>query len=122
MNPPLTTWFLAFALTVMIEVPIVAVLLGKRVGWPRAVLAGLGAQLVTHPALWYVVPRFEPYAAWLTVAEVGVFAVEAAVLVMLMRTVEPRWGVALALGLGTSLAANAVSTAVGLALHAVGWL
>lgn len=65
-------------------------------------------------------PRFEPYVAWLVVAELGVFLVEAVVYVVLLRRDPTAWGTTLSRALLASTAANALSLAVGLALDALG--
>ena len=110
--PPVELWAWAFAWTCAIEVPVVLLLLGPRAGWMHAGLAALAAQVLTHPALWYLVPRFEPYEAWLICAELGVTAVEAGLFLGLLRA----RGVPRSIGwaVGTSVLANTVSTVIGL--------
>lgn len=109
-------WFRAFALTVAIEVPLYALVLRRRfVRLWEVVLVASALQVLTHPALWLLAPRFEPYWAWVLVMEACVVTVEAgAAAVALGR--GPGWGRTLRLALLASLLANGVSTAVGLVL------
>lgn len=55
---PVSAWFTAFAITVAVELPIVALLAGR---WasnrPRLILLIVFANLVTHPAVWFIVPQ-----------------------------------------------------------------
>lgn len=111
--PPLELWAQAFAGTVAIEVPLVALGTWSVLG-PRAVIVGLGLQIATHPALWYLFPRFEPYEAWLVVAEVTVTAVEAALLAAALRRAGEPWGAAAGRAVAVAVVANGVSTLVGL--------
>ena len=117
MSPPPGEWLAAFLFTCAIELPIYAALLGPhfRRKWAPVAL-GLFVNLLTHPALWYVMPRWSPYGQWLVCAEGGVVAVEA---LLIAGVLARRLGVARALawGAGSSLIANAASTLVGLALQ-----
>jgi len=122
MSPTMWAWAAAFGLTLLIEVPIVLGILRGQAVWPRLLLIAVGAQLITHPALWFVAPRFEPYWAWLVVMELLVTAVEAALYAGLIRTTVPTWTRPLVLGIAASLAANVTSTGVGLGLRALGWM
>ncbi len=50
-------WFLAFVLTVVIEVPIVLALTrDSRVPLPKRAALAFFAQLMTHPAVWFIFP------------------------------------------------------------------
>jgi hypothetical protein len=50
-------WFLAFLLTVAIEVPIVvAMTRDNKMGWRRRASIVLLGQLITHPMVWFVFP------------------------------------------------------------------
>lgn len=122
MTPEITAWAWAFGLTVALEAPVVTLILRGPVIWPRALLIALGAQLITHPVLWFVAPRFEPYWAWVTVMELAVFAVEAALYTGLLRTTTKSWAKVLPRAIGASAAANGLSLTVGLGLQALGWL
>lgn len=72
-----TDWLPAFLLTLAFEVPIVAWALREQVGVPGAAALGIGAQVLTHPALWFCLPRFAPYALWVFAAETLVTLAEA---------------------------------------------
>jgi len=68
-------WAKAFAFTILIEAPIVTI------GFMRAPIASrlgalITANFLTHPALWFLFPRFEPYLLWVTVAELLVTLIE----------------------------------------------
>lgn len=101
----LFAWLRAFALTQLIEAPVYRRMLG--VSWPRALLPSL----VTHPLVWFVFPLLSrvgfSYLAWVTVAEVTVWLVEAAMLVALA-------GVSWRRAAFVALVGNALSVAVGL--------
>lgn len=112
--PPLDLWACAFAATCLFEVPIVVGLtrgVFRRTG--HAAVVGFGLQLLTHPALWYAVPQFEPRWAYLWVAETGVTATEALALYAAARLIGrvrlPLWRAAL-----VSVVANTVTTLIGL--------
>ncbi len=113
MTVSVAEWAVAFGLTVAIEAPIYVYGL-RRLGlspWWGCVLVAVALQVSTHPALWFVAPRFEPYALWLLVMESLVIAVETAG--VRVATSAP-WSKCFAL----ALLANAVSTLVGLILYA----
>jgi hypothetical protein len=104
----------ALGLTVAIELPwYVLGLVGLRLtGAWRAALLGVGVNLVTHPALWWLLaPR--PALALFAVAELAVCAVEALLLWCWLRR-------DLALLAVLSVGANATSVLVGLVLTEVG--
>ncbi len=111
-------WLVAFALTLVVEVPAVAWLarrLDPRVS-RRAALALLG-NAVTHPAVWFVFPALR--LGWLEttlLSETWAWLGEG----VLYRAglARARWRPALAV----SLAANLLSFGLGLALWAVGVL
>jgi hypothetical protein len=111
-TPPLELWLQAYALTLAIEVPIAVGLLWRRVPIREAAACALLATTLTHPALWYLAPRFEPYATWVLVMEVLVFSVEAAVWTSWLQrhhtTPLPRWT-----GAGVSFVSNLASAAFG---------
>lgn len=109
-------WAAAFVWTCAVEFPLYfGVLHQSRPtrGVLRIVAAALVAQAVTHPVLWYAIPQFDPYWAWVAVAEVGVTATEVVVVRTLAEVTWLRAAVA-------SIAANTVSTLVGLQM--VPWL
>ena len=114
MSPPPLLWLVAFLWTVALELPIYVAILRKRfTAWWAPCLLTLGVDLVTHPTLWYVVPRFEPYETWVLVSEIGVVLVEGLLVAAALR-LRPTPLRALGLGMWASLAANAFSTVVGL--------
>lgn len=113
-------WLRAFALTCLIEVPIYMFVLRRALpDWRWRLLLAFGLQVATHPALWFVAPRFDPYWAWLVVMELCVFAVEAAGVALALR-LRPTPRRVLGLALFAAFAANAVSTLVGLAILLAG--
>lgn len=116
MSPPLLLWAAAFVWTCAFEFPVYfAVLHRSRPtrGLLRIVTAALTAQAVTHPVLWYVVPQFDPYWAWVAVAEVGVTVTEVIVVRVIAEVSWLRAAFA-------SIAANTFSTLAGLQM--VPWL
>ncbi|MCA9668751.1 MAG: hypothetical protein KC503_24325 [Myxococcales bacterium] len=115
--PPLSKWLVAFALTLAIELPLYWLLLRRALGDARALGVGVGVNLATHPALWYLMPRFLPYGLWLAVSETLVFVLEGLLVAFALRSRTPL-GTAAATtrGLGIALLVNAISTALGLLL------
>ena len=108
----------AMLLTLVIEVPVVLALAAAR-GWARGergtlALVAVGANLLTHPLLWFAddllsgsleyAPRLAVLEVLVTLAEGFVYAVPA--------------GLGARRGVVTSLVANATSTAAGLAIYA----
>ncbi len=107
----IAAWLGAFAFTQVIEAPIYARALRHR---PRRWLWALGASALTHPVVFFVVPRVWPGGYWSGVAVAEAFAVaaEAAYLSALGVPLSLAW----------SLAANAASAGLGLASRAAfGW-
>ena len=103
----MTEWSEAFALTLALELPVVLWALRSSLGLGRALLVGLGAQALTHPALWFLLPRFEPWLLWVLCAEALVCAAEAGWYAAWLRhagAADPRRAGLLALG------ANVLST------------
>jgi hypothetical protein len=105
-------WARAFALTCVIEIPIV-LWATRDVGAParRAVIALVG-QLATHPLVWFAFPYIPGVTGWTSfvASELYATALEA----VLYATAWPRLGTARAFGV--SAVANAASLAVGLAV------
>lgn len=117
MSYPIDMWAKAFVETCVIEGAVHAVTLRRLIQpWWKLALVSVLLNLSTHPALWYVVPRFEPYLTWVAVAETGVWLVEGALLTAVLRRDDPTWRAA-ARGFGITLLANAISTLYGL----LGW-
>lgn len=118
----MSAWLLAFAFTQVIEAPIYTRALLERLPnrepvferWPSALAVALGASALTHPIVWFVIPKLVP-GAWLTMVIVAeLFAIIA----------EALW--LRAFGLRASLAwaafANAASLSLGLLLRQIfGW-
>jgi hypothetical protein len=108
------TWLAAFLITLAVEVPIVALLLRRHLGLAQAAAIAVLAQIATHPALWFLVPQFDPYLLWVAVAESGVVLVESAIFATaLHRSGADRW---IARGFLVALVANLITTTIGLAM------
>jgi hypothetical protein len=111
-------WLVAFLFTQAVELPFWILAQrrgGRRPGAPprpslgTAALVGLGASALTHPIVWFVFPSLQPWIGyWPMVALAELFAVgvEAAYI----RAEGVRHGVV------WSLAANAASFALGIAI------
>lgn len=117
-------WLKAFLWTLALETPIYLLWLRSRFeAWWAPLVVSLVAQVTTHPALWFIVPEIfpqcgidgecRPYWQWVLVCELGVTAVEVAVVYIALRG---RLTALRALGLAaaTSVTANLFSTLVGL--------
>jgi hypothetical protein len=108
-----TTWFGAFLLTHLIEIPSYALLARPR--GARGALAGLVGTSLTHPVLWFVGPQLGlDRLTFLVVGEVSVTLVETVVFWAVTRL--PWWRAAVA-----AFVANALSLAIGLTLRAYGF-
>ncbi len=119
MDPPqpdqTLTWAVAFALTVLVELPVMT--LGTRdlgLPLPRRLAVALLAQVLTHPLVWFAFPplfRASPeLGLWLS--ELFAFAAEALLYALTLRNIGWTRAVALSglanglsLGLGTALEA-----------------
>ena len=105
--PSAELWVEAFAWTLWIEVPIYLWALKKtELSFSNAFSLSIGVNVFTHPALWYLFPRFAAYWIWLLVAECLVSLTEG--LLIGLATSKMKWSIVLAFGV------NAVSTLVGL--------
>jgi hypothetical protein len=98
-----------------IESPIVLAGLLRPLGLRNALLLAVSAQVLTHPALWFCLPRFEPYLAWVLAAELLVTGVEAAWFAAWLRRAGHT---SVARAVAVACAANGVSTLFGLWLQA----
>ncbi len=82
---PVSSWFPAFVLTVVIEAPFVwLVLHGRETSAPRLAVLVIFANLATHPAVWFVFTQLFTVGtadytlaseAWAVVAEAVFYAV-----------------------------------------------
>jgi hypothetical protein len=112
--PPFGLWLEAFAWTCGLELPVYTAVLRHRFRRPwHAALLSLGLQICTHPALWYLAPRFSPYRLWLVTMETSVTLVEGLLVALVLRF-RPTPMRAIGLGLLASFLANVFSTLVGL--------
>jgi ABC-type branched-subunit amino acid transport system permease subunit len=121
--PYIHAWLGAFAFTQAVEVPIWAYALAEHRKlsrgahpWPFWVCAavGFGASAITHPIVWFVIPRYAPggYVAMVLQAEAFAVVVEA----VYTSLAGLRWS------LGWSICANAASAGLGLLSREVfGW-
>lgn len=108
----LDAWLRAFVLTLLIEAPI-ALYGFKSVKLQRRLGGFMLANILSHPALWFIFPRFEPYMLWLVVAESAVIVIEWLVYANLFRSMcSQRYA------LIVSAVANIASTVLGLLLRA----
>jgi hypothetical protein len=102
-------WFAAFAWTIALEQPIYTLALRRHVRrWWTPCAIALAVNAITHPLLWFAFPRFAPYWQYVVAGELCVIAVEAVIVALVIRRGAP--------AIAASVAANTVSTLVGLAL------
>lgn len=109
----MTAWVLSFALTLAVELPVAAAVLRKH---PRARTLGAmaAASAVTHPLFWFAWPHlFRSDWAYVGTGELGIIAVEAAIL---KHALGLSWRSAVAV----SAFANAASYLIGLGLWGLG--
>lgn len=110
---PVELWAKAFGWTLAIEVPLYLMMLVRPLGPWRAFAAALLVNVLTHPALWYLFPYFEPYETYVVVAELCVWTVETVVLWPILSRWSPL-GRPLLYALIAAFIANLVSTVAGL--------
>lgn len=115
-HPPvaflLQTWLGAFLLTIVTELPVLLVILRRHVALPKVLGVGLAVNLVTHPIVWFVLPRLLlSKTSYLLVAEAFALVVEAGLLWALLASCAP------SRALLASAAANGASYFVGLGLY-----
>jgi len=104
--PPLRRWFLAFAFTQVVEVPVYRRTLGV------SAFQAFGASLLTHPIVWFVLSSPLWPMSWgvrATIAELFAWLAEAAYFQWIVRT-QGGLGKAVAF----TLLANALSCGLGL--------
>jgi ABC-type Co2+ transport system permease subunit len=123
MTPEIRAWLGAFAFTQAIEMPIWTYALARQrrlaadeEPWPLwlCVAVAFGASAVTHPVVWFVIPRWAPggYVAMVVQAEAFAVLVEAGYTGLLGLRRSLAW----------SLLANAASAGLGLLSREVfGW-
>jgi hypothetical protein len=119
----LRAWLSAFLFTQAVEVPIYVVALrrwGDRARFgalPVAVAVGFGASLLTHPIVWFEIPRmpFRSYGEMVAFAETFAVVAEGLYLYAVGAFVFRR-------AMLVSLLANGASASLGLVLRElVGW-
>jgi hypothetical protein len=124
--PGTLTYPVALAATLVVEVPVWAMLLHVvvRVPWRRALLIGVGVNLVSHPLFWFVLtPALGALTnEWLAfaAAEAIVVAAEAVMSWWWIRRPRgpgPPGSQSLDLFLAISLAANLLSVGAGFVLR-----
>jgi hypothetical protein len=107
---PVSGWFAAFGLTLLVETPIAFFLLRRQApDRVRLVIVILFANLATHPVVWYVVSQLLLVGTldYTVVAELWATAAEALIYWAAIR------GVSAPRAIGTAVAANAASYLVG---------
>ena len=118
-------WAAAFAFTLIVEIPIFALIArlpgglpaGRRLPLWRLALAGAAGTCLTHPLLWFVWPRVvHDYAAYIASGELLIAIAESATFFALARPIALRRAIA------ASFVANAASYGIGALLHAAGIL
>jgi hypothetical protein len=85
LSPPIAEWARAFLATQVIEVPIVVGWLRASVPVRDAVPLAILASTLTHPALWYLWPTFQPHWLHVGTGEALVWTVEAGVYALWLR-------------------------------------
>ena len=108
-------WLIAFVLTISIEAPIATALLAPaETSVKRRATLALFAQLVSHPAVWFVFPALGVFgvkwAASTALAEAWAFAIEAVFYRVALPSLTARRAMA------TSAISNAASFGAGLVL------
>ena len=131
MSYPIQAWFDAFVFTQVVEIPVyvLAIRHAQATGWserPRGlewqVLLAFGASAITHPIVWYLIPRvahpgrtYAEYAVYVATAETFAVVVEA----FYFYSCHVAW---LRRAFVWSLIANALSAGLGqLSRHFIGW-
>jgi hypothetical protein len=100
-------WAVAFAWSIALEMPVYLLVLRRHVEqWWTPVAITLAVNAATHPAFWFVFPRFDPYWQYVLAGEACVVFVETAIIAVVVR----RIGIAIV----AAVLANLVSTLIGL--------
>jgi len=111
---PAEQWVEAFAVTLWMEVPVYLLFLRRsKLSFVEAFSVAMLVNVFTHPALWYVFPKwyvfpapFDSFYPWLLIAESCVSLTEGLLLGLATRRMG--WSIAVA------FAVNTLSTTVGL--------
>jgi hypothetical protein len=110
-------WLVAFALTVLVEVPVVVLMLRRRsrAGDIRLGLLALYANLASHPLVWFVFTQvwLVGTPAYVAGAESWAVGAEALFYAVALPGLSPRRAVA------ASIAANAISFVAGRLLRQI---
>ncbi len=115
---PASEWFAAFLLTLAIEIPVAFMLLRRaEPDRPRLLLLVVFANLVTHPAVWFVFTQLFLVGTpeYTLAAEAWAVAIEALFYAVTIRGLSAR------LAITVALAANVASFAVGRLVTGLGW-
>ena len=119
LDPYVTAWSRAFALTLAIELAVAAPLLGlAEPSWRRRAALVALANVASHPAVWFVFPALAVGQAWrLALSEAWAVMLEIGVYRLVVRELPMSRAVA------ASALANGASLGLGLALRAAtGWV
>jgi len=111
-------WFPAFLLTLAVEIPIAAYLLRRaEPDLPRRLLLVCFANLLTHPAVWFVFTQLFLIGTleYTVAAEAWAVAIEALFYIVTIRGLGPRRA------LGVAFVANLASFAAGRLISGFGW-
>ena len=105
-------------MTLALELPVYAWWLREPFGgWRTPLVIALAMNAVTHPLLWFVFPKWQPFWLWLLVAEACVMLVETAILALALACVRSARPFRTAFA--AAVAANALSTGFGLVANAL---
>jgi hypothetical protein len=115
---PVSEWFAAFLLTLAVEAPVAAYLLRRaEPALPRRILLVIFANLLTHPAVWFVFTQLFLVGTpeYTLAAESWAILVEALFYAVTIRGLAPSRAI------GVALAANLASFAIGRLIGGFGW-
>ncbi|HVO32043.1 MAG TPA: hypothetical protein VMV18_14965 [bacterium] len=113
---PFSLWLFAFVWTNALELPVWWLALRKEFPrWWQPVALCLVVNSITHPTLWYLLPRFGSEEVWIPLAEGWVTATEALLAFAALRWVahQPARRAAVR-AVAASVAANVFSTLAGM--------
>lgn len=107
---PVSAWLIAFLITLVVEVPIAAVLLRRSQpsGW-RLIVLLVFANLATHPAVWFIFPQlfYVSTPSFVIASEAWAVAAEAVFYMVALS------GTSLGRAIVTALVANGASFLLG---------